>query len=366
MDVHEIEIQEHAASIEREKVLQRFEDENGDDLLNDDGTIISVFDRDTWSSEMEEEEKFLCNVFDELVEQRRTKEEGESADKDKDKKKRKKTKRKFGYQDETKNTLDRSNASRFFCRVGNQRFFVKGNKPSALKSDDVRELLRLCLPTSDMRYTYDSLSAACYAWRFTSVAQLPGEDPYDGELEKELKMSKEEEFNFRVAFSIIADKDTCSLDDAISEDDLADVFYAIGYTVQDSDVEALRNLCEISDDGMILVDSALQAYESWRDDQLQLKTLKAVFNTLIADKHIHRNIPDAYKNKVVGRTELDIHAMREVLNSVGGASGAEKMSKDEVFDIVGELSSKVGRSVSLQDFIRLFNTHYRQKEREHS
>lgn len=351
---HDSSMQHEAVILKREKVMRRFEDENGEDLFNDDGTVTNVFDKSTWTTAMEDEENRMLSIFNTLIETniRAAESAGVLADKKREK-------------SDEKPKMNSSEAAVFFSRISHSNFFAKANKPKELKPDDVKELLHLCLPTADMKFTYDALSAACYAWRSTSSAQLPGEDPYDIELERELKLSKDEEFRFRVAFSVIAGKEDISPHDMIEEDSLVDVFSAQGYSMQPADMEYIQNLCEIGEDGMINVDSALQAYELWRDDQLQLTTLKAIFNTLVADEKLHKGIPDGYKNKVVGRTELSINALRRILNSVLSNSGADKLTNDEVFDIAGEISSSINRTVTLQDFVRLFNTHYKQREIAH-
>ena len=113
---HDSSMQHEAVILKREKVMRRFEDENGEDLFNDDGTVTNVFDKSTWTTAMEDEENRMLSIFNTLIETniRAAESAGVLADKKREK-------------SDEKPKMNSSEAAVFFSRISHSNFFAKAN-----------------------------------------------------------------------------------------------------------------------------------------------------------------------------------------------------------------------------------------------
>jgi len=145
--------------------------------------------------------------------------------------------------------LTRPNAAKFVGSVGRSGFFAKkkGIK-KRIGLENITEILGTALETPDGLFTLDALMAAVFAFRDKTSVTTPGEELFDVELEKELRLSKDAEFQFRVACHVASGEEEFSPDklvDCVSIHDVDDVFLAMGYTMQEENLAFILARCEV-------------------------------------------------------------------------------------------------------------------------
>jgi hypothetical protein len=114
--------------------------------------------------------------------------------------------------------------------------------------ENITEILGTALETPDGLFTLDALMAAVFASRDKTSVTSPGEELFDLELEKELHLSKDAEFQFRVACHVASGEEEFNSDklvDCVSIHDVDDVFLAMGYTMQEEDLAFILARCEV-------------------------------------------------------------------------------------------------------------------------
>ncbi len=313
--------------LERELVLQRFE-EADEEFFNVEGSLQNPFEPDTYTTARKNELKSIEKVYKSMTDT-----VGRGSD-----------------------SLSRKHAAEFFSRIAKSGFFGKSRAKKHIKADDIREILNFCLKDKVGNFTLDTLTAACYAWRDKGGITYPGEESFDIYLEKHLKMNKEDEFEFRTAFSVVAGSKTISANDTITEDQVDDVMLALGFSFTDEDIETMVMGCDLDSSGNISCDSLLASFEATRDDQIQLKQLKALYCSLIRDGVLHNNIPHECKGKVVGTTPLMLSVLRNAVNKALMLNGPMALTENEVMPMVEEISASPERKITFEDFVRLFSS----------
>lgn len=318
-----------STDLERELVLQRFEAAD-EEFFNVEGSLQNPFEPDTYTTARKNELKSIEKVYKSMTDTA-----GRGSD-----------------------SLSRTHAAEFFSRIAKSGFFGKSRAKKHIKADDIREILNFCLKDQKGNFTLDTLTAACYAWRDKGGITYPGEESFDTHLEKHLKMNKEEEFEFRTAFSVVAGSKTISIstNDTITEDQVDDVMLALGFSFTDADIATMVMGCDLDSSSKITCDSLLASYEATRDNQIHLKQLKALYCSLIRDDVLHNNIPHECKGKVVGTTPLMLSALRNAVNKALMLNGPMALTENEVMPMVEEISASPERKISFEDFVRLFSS----------
>lgn len=312
---------------EREKTLQRWE--NVDELQEEEESSYSgFFDEVDSSGKMENDKALLVAAFDSVS----------------------------GILEEK--FLNRVKAAKFILNLAATGFFGSSGKKRHMHADSIKEVLAITLANKNKTYSFDALSAACFSYRDKTTVMQLGEEVFDEELEKELKLSKDEEFEFRVACSVVIGQVDVGADDSVPICDVNDVFLALGYTMQDSDLVFILDRCEVSseDSGSVKVDSLLAAFEHFRDVQVPLHKLKTIFNSMVADETLHHNLKSDHKRKAVGSTGLPHVAIRNVLNKTLQLHGSMALDMDATMLVVEEITSRSDRKITLRDFVRIFVT----------
>jgi hypothetical protein len=130
---------------------------------------------------------------------------------------------------------------------------------------------------------------------FDEKARMNGRYPE----ERKVKMTPEQDFEYKMAFSVVAGVEEGSIataDTRIDVTQLDEVFMALGLTMQDSDLEQIVNGVELDDDGLIGMDELRESFEAWRIKQIDVDVLQAIFNMLVEEKGITslKKFPEQY------------------------------------------------------------------------
>jgi hypothetical protein len=326
-------------SIRCELVLQRFESVDfGDDLLQVDGgcRIVDPFDVSTWQNEARAEYEALKRIFEVLS----------------------------GHPFEdcvdspARIALSKLDAIKFLTRVAKMGFFGSHTSTrTEVNTAEIKDMFKDALVSKQGTYTFHSLSAVCYSYRDKSGLKLPGDDPYEHELEKVLKVSVDQEFRFRTAFSVIAGTQKCRETDEIPIDRVGMVFHALGFSVTDDQLKIITKDMELEPCGTkVKVDSLYAMYEQWHDDQLKVNTLKAIYNMLVREGTINSKIAVEHRSKIVGLTPLPHSSIRNSLNKILKLNGTLALTNDEIRGMLGYISSSTDLRITLMDFIKMFQT----------
>jgi len=253
--------------------------------------------------------------------------------------------------------LTRPNAAKFIGSVSKSGFFDKSSRDKRRTSvEEIAEIMETAMETPDGMYTCDALMAAVFAFRDKTSISTPGAELFDLDLEKELHLSKDAEFQFRVACHVASGETEFHADklvDRVSVSDIDDVFLAIGYTMQEDDLKFITDRCE-AEGGIVKVDNLLSAFEAFREEQIQLPKLKILYASLVADGVLHHSIQSGRKSKVVGTSSLPHEALRSALNKVLGLHGNLQLTLEEVMPLVEEISSRYDGKITFRDFVRIF------------
>ena len=218
------------------------------------------------------------------------------------------------------------------------------------EKQEVKEILDSLLSDSAGRYQYSVLKGCL----FEDKERLEGKFS-----EKKLvKMTMDQEYEFKTAFCLIVGSDDMIVDEKISVDQIEDVFTSIGFTMQDYDLENIINAVDLDVDGMIAYEDLRDAYEEWRKAQMEVPIVQGLFNMLIEDKNITKGseYPAYYKGKRSGDATITHHALRNVVNKVMHLHGKHALKSDaEVRCLVDEIASEKDRKISFKDFITMFS-----------
>lgn len=101
---------------------------------------------------------------------------------------------------------------------------------------------------------------------------------------------------------------------------VSDLFLALGFTLQDSDVEEFLEHCQPDKDGNYLCDTLLEQYDHWRKDQLKLEDLAAAFQMIAVHKKLSRRLDESLYTfsspSELDDTYITVDALQHVLDSV--------------------------------------------------
>ena len=309
-------------ALELESVVQRFEavhDEDSED--EEENSTRRYFEEDLLTSAQIKDRDILMNSFDAQV-------------------------------DANEEVLQRPKAAKFLLAVSKAGFFSKSKRH--LEVDEVKEIFDLAIVNANGFYTRDALFAAAYAYRDRTSITKPGDEAFDRHLEKELRLSKDEEYRFRIACSVATGTTEVSPDDKVPLDRLDEVFQALGYTMLDEDLHFIAERSDPDEDGSVKVDYLLSAFEAHRESQLPLHALKALYASLLSTGHLSRGLENDFRRKVVGSATLPHETLVKILNDTMGLHGSDQLTKEDAQSLVDEISSNHDRRITFRDFVRLF------------
>ncbi len=275
-------------------------------------------------------------------------------------------------------------AAKIISAIAREGFYGGSADKRHMHADEIKKVLDITLkrkvPHGEaVSYTFASLMAACFAHRTATTVMQPGEEVFDMELERELKMSKAEEFEFRVACSVVIGQEEVSSDHFVPLSCIDDVFLALGYTMQEKDLIYILDHCDVEQrdpfaggadnrgglgavvgdvdgDGEkgVKVDNLMSAFEAFRDDQVMVLKIKAIFNSIIASGALPHSLRSEHK-KAVGSTTIPHESLRNIMNKLLQLSRKDGLTEEETRLLVDEISSRYDRKITLRDFVRIFS-----------
>jgi len=179
-----------------------------------------------------------------------------------------------------------------------------------------------------------------------------------------LGMSKDQEFEFRMAFRVIAnanappdfDPHISPPIEAIEGRLVGDVFLALGFVFQDSDVEELLETSITDKNGNYTLDSLMESFENWKKKQLAIMDLQAIFNGLIRDEQLPKEFPNSLTIKQAGNITIPITSIRNAINDCLHLDGDARLKDEDCAGLIDEISSFSGKTVSFSDFVEMFRS----------
>ena len=191
---------EEAKALERERVLQRFE---GDDPDEQDLTSFNLYDTDTYPRALTKENKLLKDLYAKVyvdpdeensAHEKITLTSSKDSSKDSSKLNSKDKVKEGDVKEFIDHGIPVAQAARFFSIVAKNKFW--GKKNTTITAKEIHNLLSQTRRDRHDMYTLDALKACCYNHK-NSQTRSKGEETSDIELEKMLKLDKDQEFEFR-------------------------------------------------------------------------------------------------------------------------------------------------------------------------
>lgn len=224
------------------------------------------------------------------------------------------------------------------------------NKLDKKEKQEINEILNSILCDNAGRYLHSVLKGCL----------LEDKERLEGKFSetKLIKMTSQQEYEFKIAFSVVVGAKDVVSDEKLSVDQLDDVFMAIGITMQDSDLEYIIESVELDGEGMISYEELRDAYENWRIRQMEIPSVQALFNMFVEDKNISKSkgFPYHFKGKRSGNATIPHRALRNGVNRVMHLHGKMALKNDQdVQCLVNEIASEKDRKVTFEDFCTLFS-----------
>ena len=193
---------------------------------------------------------------------------------------------------------------------------------------------------------------------------LPLED-YEVDETEEVKpfgASAEQQHEFRLAFSVVSKgKET------ISATQINDLFLALGYTLQDNDLQTFIDNCVTDSSGKYPCDNMLEAYDIFRRDMLDERYLGAVFAMLATKKKVASKFPIEYVRAGLSdgdkeKMKIGKAAWKNVLGMVlYNDPNAADVTDEDVLGLVDEIATTFEGTedvndpyVTYDDYLELF------------
>mmetsp|Transcript_6601 Transcript_6601/g.6727 ORF Transcript_6601/g.6727 Transcript_6601/m.6727 type:complete len:219 (-) Transcript_6601:498-1154(-) len=159
--------------------------------------------------------------------------------------------------------------------------------------------------------------------------------------------TKLQKFEFQLAFNMIAEGES-----GLNDRQVSDLFLAIGYIVQDSELEIFFEACVRTEDQTFTIEVLLEAYDNWLKEQLEEKHIGAIFNMLAKEERIlpHFPVEELDNNlKTYTKKNLKINkaGLKSVLGQVMFQDGSSNNVTDE--DIIGLVDEIACSDKGLED-----------------
>ncbi len=217
----------------------------------------------------------------------------------------------------------------------------------------LHNLLDTCLTDRTGKFQYSVLKGNVFDLKTRMTGTYD-----DGGADKKLRMSAEQDFEFKVAFSVVAGLQNIVIDEKIHVSQIDEVFQACGLTMQEHDLAYVMELIDLDDEENVSQDSLRDAFESWRLHQLQLPVVKALYNMFIVDKTIpkEREFPQRYMGKDAGEATMSHKALENAINKTMHLHGKSLVSQKELMSVVDEVTSSGDRTITFADFCGLFSS----------
>jgi Ca2+-binding EF-hand superfamily protein len=197
--------------------------------------------------------------------------------------------------------------------------------------------------------------------RFT----LPIEDYTVDETEeiKPFGATLEQQHEMRLAFELISDGN-----ENISASQIDDLFLSIGYTLQESELATLIDQLTPDEYGKYTAEVLVDAYDTWKKEQLEERSLAAVFYMLSKKEKVLPKIPlDCLRlpppdKKSVQTEKIQKKALQSLLGSVlYHDPGSLDVTDDDVLGLVDEIATTAAGSedindpyITYEDFLSIF------------
>lgn len=159
-----------------------------------------------------------------------------------------------------------------------------------------------------------------------------------------LSMTAEEMFVFKKAWHV-----TFLGEESVPAEKLYDLFATLGYTMQESDIAWFEDTIK-SDDGMYNCEVTMDAFNDWKQIQLNKEDLTAIYNMLAVDKKLLAKFP---ANRVGPKVKEEIghEAMKNVLETFVDDA---QITDYDVTKLMDEISSSRTRNISFMDLVTFF------------
>ena len=316
--------------IENNLVMARWEDENeSDDELDDIDTKVGSDLSEQIKYKTKQDKKFL-SIFEKYYE-----------------------KDSYGHFDKENNEKKVSKISA--SMIASEFLFGKQDTRKLDKKDKeaIQNLLDTCLSDRTGKYQYSVLKGNINELK----TKMTG--TYDDETDdKKLKMTAEQNFEFKMAFSVVAGIQSAVIDEKIHISQIDEVFQACGLTMQEYDLDFVTELLDLDEDENVSYDTLRDAFEQWRLNQLQLPVVKALYNMFIVDKTIPREneFPVRFMNKNPGEATISHKALENAIKKVVHLHGKNSVSKSELSAVINEITSSADHKITFADFCALFSS----------
>jgi uncharacterized protein YggL (DUF469 family) len=221
----------------------------------------------------------------------------------------------------------------------------------------VQNLLNTCLCDRTGKYQYSILKGNLKELQ-TKMAGTYDDDDDDEDGNTKLKMTMEQNFEFKVAFSVVAGLQNTVIDEKIHISQIDEVFQACGLTMQEYDLEYVTEYLELDEEENVSYDNLRDAFEQWRLNQLQLPVVKALYNMFIVDKTVPKEseFPRRFVNKNPGEATISHKAIENALNKIMHLHGKSMVTKTDLIAVVDEFTSTGDRKITFSDFCGLFTS----------
>lgn len=205
-------------------------------------------------------------------------------------------------------------------------------------------------------YHYSVIQEACE--RHNENMGVEDDDYEDSVEARILCLTKSEEYEFKVAFSVVAGVDEISFFNKVHIGQIEEVFLAIGLTLQTFDLKEIVNNIELDSNDECTCEQLKDAYEIWRRHQIPVSMLKALFNKILKDNRLplEGSFPVEYKTLNHGTLTLDSQSICNIVNKVQDLSGNSRLKTADIMTTINELKSTKGSGVSFRDFVSIFST----------
>ena len=224
---------------------------------------------------------------------------------------------------------------------------VFGSYGENVDDGDLDAILKHCLTDAMERYSCDVLMSAYDYWRLKEKNLDP-----DNLREDSLGfgLTRNQEFELNMAFRVVAGEGV----EVISEEQIDDVFMALGYTLQPADLDVIISNCVTDNDGNYSYSGLVEGYNFWRRKQLNLTDLSPIFNALVKEGKLPRNFPRHLTNKLAGDSMVGVEGVRNALNAVLHLEGDLEATDHDALGLIDEVASTPQRAINFTDFLDMF------------
>jgi Ca2+-binding EF-hand superfamily protein len=162
-----------------------------------------------------------------------------------------------------------------------------------------------------------------------------------------LGLTTVQNFELIEAFKVIAGEGQST----IPEDKISDLFDAIGYTLQESDITWIINNTTAQKDGTYICDMLAESFSDWKKEQMNIDDIKAVFNMLASGKKFTMEFPTTFTGEP-GSNTIKADAIKFILTET--VKRNLPYTVDDVERIIDEISTGKDKGIQFKDFVGLF------------